>query len=307
MKPCSCRSLSRYGKGKYVVCDGNVANDSNDHLSGVNTRGVCLKGRNAMPRSFCFVTLFAAVLVLILQAVPVQAQATRTWVSGVGDNANPCSRTAPCQTFAGAISKTAAGGEISVLDPGGFGPVTITKSISIVAEGSEGAILAALGDGITINAGPTDVVSLHGLFIEGAGTGSNGIRFLAGGTLHVRKCLIRGFRADGGLAVDIQAPGPSKIFIADSTLTANLAGILVKPTGLQPVVAFLDRVQIEGNSGVGITSDGATAEVRISDSTVTNNGTGLSAVNGGQLISFKNNALGGNTVDGSPTMKMKLK
>ena len=66
------------------------------------------------------------------------AQATRTWVSGVGDDANPCSRTAPCKTFAGAISKTAAGGEINVLDPGGFGAVTITKSITISSRGLRG-------------------------------------------------------------------------------------------------------------------------------------------------------------------------
>src|SRR5712691_3114554 len=71
-----------------------------------------------------------------------QAQATRTWVSGVGDDANPCSRTAPCKTFAGAISKTAACGEISVLDPGGFGAVTITKSITIDGDGTLAGILA---------------------------------------------------------------------------------------------------------------------------------------------------------------------
>lgn len=258
-----------------------------------------------MSRSFCFVTLFAAVLVLFLQTVPAQAQATRTWVSGVGDDANPCSRTAPCKTFAGAITKTAEGGEISVLDPGGFGAVTITKSISIVAEGSEGGILAGV-NGITVNAGPTDVVSLHGLFIEGALKAHNGIRFLAGGTLHIRKCVIRGFQGGTGLAVDIQTPGPSEIFIADSTLAANLGGILVRPTLSEPVVAFLVRVQIEGNSGVGVRADGATAEVRISDSTVTNNGTGLSAVNGGQLISFQNNAIFGNTVDGAPTKSVRL-
>src|SRR5438445_3623083 len=91
-------------------------------------------------------------------AMPLWAQATRTWVSGVGDDANPCSRTAPCKTFAGAISKTAAAGEISVLDPGGYGAVTITKSISIVAAGAEGSILGSGTNGVAINAAPTDVV-----------------------------------------------------------------------------------------------------------------------------------------------------
>src|SRR5881296_1387534 len=99
------------------------------------------------------------------------AQATRTWVSGVGDDANPCSRTAPCKTFAGAISKTAAKGEINVLDPGGFGAVTITKSISIEAVGVIAGVLVSGTNAIVINALPTDVIVLRGLTIEGLGTG----------------------------------------------------------------------------------------------------------------------------------------
>src|SRR3954452_3521594 len=82
----------------------------------------------------------------------LHAQATRTWVSGVGDDANPCSRTAPCKTFAGAISKTADKGEISVLDPGGFGAVTITKGITINGEGTLAGILnAGSPAAITVN------------------------------------------------------------------------------------------------------------------------------------------------------------
>src|SRR5213593_4753683 len=97
-----------------------------------------------------------------------QAQATRTWVSGVGDDANPCSRTAPCKTFAGAISKTAAGGEISVLDPGGFGAVTITKSITINGDGTLAGLLASLTNGIIVNAGVNDKVVIRSLSINGA-------------------------------------------------------------------------------------------------------------------------------------------
>src|ERR1700761_44414 len=113
-------------------------------------------------------------------AAPAEAQATRTWVSGVGDDANPCSRTAPCKTFAGAISKTAPAGEINVLDPGGFGAVTITKSITITSESPEAGVLVSGTNGIVINAGPTDTVILKGLDIEGLGTGLNGISILAG-------------------------------------------------------------------------------------------------------------------------------
>src|SRR5688572_2001084 len=98
---------------------------------------------------------------LVASASLAQAQATRTWVSGIGDDVNPCSRTAPCKTFAGAISKTAAGGEINALDPGGFGAVTITKSISIVGDGTMAGVLASLVNGITVNAGPADVVVLR--------------------------------------------------------------------------------------------------------------------------------------------------
>src|SRR5207302_1072627 len=88
---------------------------------------------------------------LLAFASIAQAQATRTWVSGVGDDANPCSRTAPCKTFAGAISKTADGGEIDVIDPGGFGTVTITKSITIDGAGTFASILAAGTVGVTVN------------------------------------------------------------------------------------------------------------------------------------------------------------
>src|ERR1700681_4525125 len=93
-----------------------------------------------------------SVLVIVLTAASLsQAQATRTWVSGVGDDVNPCSRTAPCKTFAGAISKTSMGGEIDALDPGGFGTVTISKSITIDGTGTLGSILAAGATGININ------------------------------------------------------------------------------------------------------------------------------------------------------------
>src|SRR5207302_3182895 len=123
-------------------------------------------------------------LVALLYAAPAQAQ-TRTWVSGVGNDANPCSRTAPCKTFAGAISKTAAGGEINCLDPGGYGVVTITKAITINCEGTLGSILSALTNGVNVNAGPTDRVVLRGIEISGVGTGLTGIHFTAGQSLVV--------------------------------------------------------------------------------------------------------------------------
>jgi hypothetical protein len=122
------------------------------------------------------------VLGVVLADTTAHAQATRTWVSGVGDDVNPCSRTAPCKTFAGAISKTAAKGEINVLDPGGFGAVTITKSITIKSE-MEAGVLVSGTNGIVINVLPTDAVLLEGLDIDGVGTGLNGVHITGGGLL----------------------------------------------------------------------------------------------------------------------------
>src|SRR6188508_3070912 len=116
------------------------------------------------------------------------AQATRTWVSGVGDDANPCSRTAPCKTFAGAISKTAACGEIDALDPGGFGAVTITKSITLDGTGTFASILASLVNGIIINAAATDVITIRGLSINGFCNGISGINILQAKTVNVEDC-----------------------------------------------------------------------------------------------------------------------
>src|SRR6187399_288108 len=106
------------------------------------------------------------------------AQATRTWISGVGDDVNPCSRTAPCKTFQGAIAKTAAGGEIDCLDPGGFGGVTITKSMTIFCPFTDAGILVASTNAIIVNdsGAGTAQVTIDGLNIEGLGfTGSPGI------------------------------------------------------------------------------------------------------------------------------------
>src|ERR1043165_1302836 len=128
--------------------------------------------------------MLGTALALCLSVASAQAQATRTWVSGVGDDLNPCSRTAPCKTFAGAISKTAPNGEINCLDPGAFGAVTINKGLTILCDYTEAGALATLGaNDIIVNAGASDVVILIGLDLNGAGTGLNGIRFIAGAAL----------------------------------------------------------------------------------------------------------------------------
>src|SRR5438034_9672518 len=150
-----------------------------------------------MYKSALPLTLSATILAFCAWSGSAQAQATRTWVSGVGDDANPCSRTAPCKTFAGAISKTAASGEISVLDPGGFGAVTITKAITIDGDGTLAGILSSLTNGIIVSAGANDVVIIRSVSINGAGNGINGIRFLSGKHLRVENCSITGVTSNG--------------------------------------------------------------------------------------------------------------
>src|SRR5205085_9038707 len=128
--------------------------------------------------------LLGGIVAAMLSVATASTQATRTWVSGVGDDANPCSRTAPCKTFAGAISKTAPAGEINVLDPGGFGAVTITKSITISST-FEAGVLVSGTNGIIVSAGPNDQVVLEGLDIEGLGTGLDGVKILSAGSVYV--------------------------------------------------------------------------------------------------------------------------
>src|SRR5436305_9737049 len=160
--------------------------------------------------------------VLVLGTTIMSAQATRTWVSGVGDDANPCSRTAPCKTFAGAISKTAPGGEIDALDPGGFGALTITKSITIDGGGGQVAsVLVAGTNGIVVAAGGADIVILRNLRFDGlrgagnANAGLSGIRFISGGSLIVDKCEIFGFNNNG---VDIALGASGQAWVTNTNI-----------------------------------------------------------------------------------------
>ena len=243
----------------------------------------------AFSRALTFVGM--GFVLVLLHALPAQAQATRTWVSGVGDDANPCSRTAPCKTFAGAISKTAANGEINAIDAGAFGTVTITKSITINTEGLESGVLGTGTNGITVNAGANDVVVLRGLDIDGsqgagASPGLNGIRFLAGGALHVQKCLIRNFKgaSPNGFGILFTPNSASKLFVSDTIISNNGAaatggGIIIKPSAGGSAKVALDRVRLDGNtSGFNIdNSAGTGSNSYIRDSTITgNNQTGIS-------------------------------
>jgi hypothetical protein len=157
---------------------------------------------------------FTALLTLLFAAAPsVHALANHTWVSGAGNDANACSQTMPCLTFAGALAKTNAGGEIDVLNTADYGPVTINKAISIVADGVVASIQVSSGNAITISAGSTDVIVLRGLTLDGMGTGLNGISFSAGGALHVESCTINNF---GQYGIDFESAGPSTLVVQDT-------------------------------------------------------------------------------------------
>src|ERR1043166_4308909 len=176
------------------------------------------KGDPQMNKFRFTIQALAIATFLIAFASIAQAQASRTWVSGVGDDANPCSRTAPCKTFAGAISKTAAGGEIDALDPAGYGAVTITKGITIDGGGGQVASVLVSGtNGIVVQAGPSDTVILRNLRINGIGTGINGIRFLAGKALSVESCDIFGFTTNG---IDVASSG-GQVFVTGTSSDSN--------------------------------------------------------------------------------------
>ncbi len=222
------------------------------------------------------VGVFVALIGLSLIPGMARAQATRTWVSGVGDDANPCSRTAPCKTFAGAISKTAAGGEINALDPGGFGAVTITKAITIDGGGGQiASVLVSGTNGIVVNAGASDVVTIRNIQLEGLGTGLSGISFLNGAALHVQRVAIRGF---GGVGIDFRPSGNAKLFVSDSSVLHSGAGIQVHPSGGASFATIVDTT-LSGNASFGLRAEG-------NSSTVAKNVTADGNINGFIAIDF---------------------
>ena len=187
-----------------------------------------------------------AMLAVSLAVTPCFAQAARTFVSSNGSDGNDCSRQAPCRSFATAITKTAAGGEINTLDPGGYGAVTITKAISIISGlGEAGVLVPAGGVGITINAGANDQINLRGLAIEGGRVGKTGILFNTGGSLVITNSVVRNLTEH---AIDIEPTGTSSFTITDTLATDNGgAGIILFPHGGRADGVF-SRITASNNS-----------------------------------------------------------
>jgi hypothetical protein len=247
------------------------------------------------------------VLVSVAIAAPASAQALRTWVSGVGDDANPCSRTAPCKTLAGSIMKTAAGGEINALDPGGYGAVTITKAITIdLTTIGSGGVLNASASGVNVSAGAGDDVVLRGLNINGASQGGSADCSYGG---------LNGIEVLGARSVRIEDTTISRTRNAGIALTADNTNLSV----------LVNRVEIDNSCEHGINAApvaGRTVDVMVRDSTITNAGTGVRATAGahawlsgttifanalgvdpagGVIDSLPGSSIVGNTVNGTPT------
>src|SRR2546426_5387576 len=199
------------------------------------------------------INLLACLAIVLLGPTLLSAQASRTWVSGVGDDANPCSRTAPCKTWAGAISKTAPGGEIDALDPGGFGAVTITKAITLDGGGGQVAsVLVAGTNGIVVQAGAGDTVIIRNLRINGISSGLNGIRFLSGKDLNVENCVIFGF-TQNGIDIALNQAAQASVHVLN-TILKNNGGVGIRATnavappvqvGITNTAAILYNIGIE--------------------------------------------------------------
>lgn len=276
-------------------------------------------------RVFWMIAMAVAAMFLI---APLSAQAqTRTWVSGVGDDVNPCSRTAPCKTFAGAIGKTAAGGEINCIDNGAYGAVTIVKSIAIVCDGVEAGVLASNSNAIVVNAAASDTVFLSGLDLLGTNAATSGVRILQAKAVHVAKTKIRGFTVAGINVAPTAAGASIKVEVVDSVLFDNPgAGILAKPTSNGVVRIALDRVHVarsgldgvtlDGSTttgsvkgvisdsvfasnavnGIGLVSNGSAAEAMVDRASVFDNATGISVIGAGALLRFTNSNVSANAI-----------
>lgn len=254
------------------------------------------------------VSAFALALVASGMA---NAQATRTWVSGVGDDVNPCSRTAPCKTFAGAISKTAAGGEIDALDPAGYGAVTITKAITIDGGGGQvSSILSTGSRGVSVSAGSTDVVTLRNISFLGVNTGTTGIYFASGKALHIENCSISEFLANG---IDIEpTTAGAQTFVSNTVVEDNGGdGIFaLGPTGMAFVT--IDRSRFENNTNGVNANNYAKFSIRNSAASGNRNAGFLALSNtGGAVMSIvdstsANNVIGLQSGGGSAATNVRI-
>ena len=220
-----------------------------------------------MRKTVLMLTLLAVAPVFALHANPAVAQ--RVFVAAQGLDSNPCSFALPCRTFQHAHDIVAAGGEIDVLDPAGYGLLNITKAISIQGHGFSG-ISAPSGDAITVNAGASDKVNLNGLLLDGVGTGGNGILVNTGPSVNVLNSLIRNFTSDG-IRMNSSNSTVSLTVSSTSILDNGGSGITIDPVGPNQIVSVgLNRVEMNHNAnGLNVNnthSTGGSIDVAMADS-----------------------------------------
>ena len=313
--------------------------------------------------------LAALAVTLALHSTPALALNLKSFISNTGSDANSCLNAAnACATLIGAIAKTAAGGEISIINTGDYVPTGINKSINVTNDGGgeAGIVVGAFGHGIDINAGPGDVISLRGLVIDGQGVGISGIVINTASAVHIQNSVIRNFEQGiEGFAIVMQSSSPTtQLFVSDTIIfnngsSATTGGIRILPLSGNTANVVLDRVHLENNvrglwvdgtgttagngshvllrdsvstgnagdgvlatsaagkvpafivverstvmnnAGTGLHADGGHAVILVSDTTISRNGTGVSATNSGQLISYGNNRNNNNIgPEGAPT------
>jgi hypothetical protein len=209
-------------------------------------------------------TLVLAVAAVLATAPTAFAEATRTWVSGVGDDANPCSRTAPCKTWAGAISKTANGGEIDALDPGGFGTVTITKSITLEGKGFTASGLAAGNPSIIINGADINV-KLHNIELSGRpGGGTIGVRIINAKTVLINHVQIFGFAQRGISWENTVSSASPRLIVLNSDIHDNTnRGLFFQPNAVGAKATITDTQFDNNGGGIAIDSANATSPVLV--------------------------------------------
>jgi hypothetical protein len=221
----------------------------------------------------------AAIAAFGALANAANAQSAQTFVSGAGDDANACTRAAPCKTFAGAITKTNAGGDIICLNSAGYGAVTIVKSISILCDGNPGGIAVSSSGAITVNAASTDVVVLSGLELDGLGAAITGINASSMGALHLRNVSVRNFTSAGLIFLPVSN---ARLYVTDSVFAENGVGglntdaaIRVQPQPGVAATVHVSRVRMENNfNGMSVntvTSTTGSAKVAIDDSVMSGN------------------------------------
>jgi hypothetical protein len=228
--------------------------------------------------------LLATMLACAVFAAPAQAQRDRVFVASYGSDSNPCTFGSPCKTFQNAYNVVAVGGEVTAIDSAGFGPLNITTSVTITSPDGVEAGIAAGGAAaaIAITAGATDVVVLHGLTLDGAGTATYGIEFSSGGSLTVENCVVRNMVSDG-LYVGAAATTPQSLAVSDSAFINSGAegnGIYIQTFSSGTVTASIDRTEFSGNN-VGLFVDGLSGtgplNVAATDSVAANNLVGFAA------------------------------